>query len=200
MLEAAIRHELGLAQKQEDLDNEARGIAPNQTRVIPFPCLPLQDNKDFECKCTQKGGRFKKAVLPKLYEWRGQSFIQYVGNTDMDISFVPARSIQDLNATQGSIPRPMYFISGNNIYVSLPPKFANMCEVTVMAIPDNPTETNGMCFDVWTSSWNVSEYMKAIVKQRVLQIYAPTLVQTNQNRDMRNNANDGNQFVTTQTA
>jgi len=200
LIESEIKHQAGLAQKEEDLANEILGILPNAQRVVTYPCIPLTDTNDFYCKCTQSGGKFKKAVLPvKLLQWRGQSYINYLGNTDMDMSFTPMINISEINATDGMIKKPTYFLSGNAIYVRLPKDMALMCEITVLAIPDSTTDSNGLCFDVWSQEWTIPEYMKAIVKARVLQALVPTMVATNQGRDIRNNAQDGNQFATTLT-
>jgi hypothetical protein len=200
LIESEIKHHLGLAQKEEDVANAILGIEPNVQRVQVFPCIPLKDNADFYCKCTKTGGKFKKAVIPKMMQWRGQSYIKYIGNTDMDVPFTPMTDMQEINATDGMTIKPSYFLSGNNVYVRLPSQYSLMCEITVMGIPDDATEANGLCFDVWNAAWNVPEYMKAIVKARVMQSLVPTLVNTNQNRDLRNNSQDSNQFVTTQTA
>lgn len=199
LIESEIKHQLGLAQWEEDKLNQALGIEPNAQRIQVFPCIPLIDNKDFYCKCTKTGGKFKKAVLPAMMQWRGQSYIKYVGNTDMDLPFTPMSNIQEINATDGMVSKPTYFLSGNNVYVSLPTNFKGMCEITVMGIPESPTETNGLCFDVWNTEWNVPEYLKAIVKSRVMERFVPSLVNTNQMRDLRSNSQDANQFVTTQT-
>ena len=199
LIENEIKHQLGLAQKEEDVANEILGISPSTQRVQVFSCLPMKETKDFSCKCTSKGGKFKKVTLPKMLQYRGQSYITFMGNTDTDLSFVPANNIQYLNSNVGFIKKPMYFLAGNAAYVSLPPDFSVMCEATVMGIPDDPSETNGLCFDVWQKDWNVPEYMKAIVKARVMQIFAPALVNSGQNRDIRNNASEGNEFVTIST-
>lgn len=201
LIESEIKHQAGLAQKEEDLANEILGILPNAQRVVTYPCIPLKDTKDFHCKCTNSGGKFKKAVLPaKLLQWRGQSYIKYLGNTDMDMPFTPMANIGDMNATEGMTKKPTYFLSGNAIYVSLPKDKSLMCEITVLGVPDSSTDSNGLCFDVWSQEWTIPEYMKAIVKARVLQALVPTMVSSNQNRDLRNNSQDGNQYVTTLTA
>ncbi|MCE7039230.1 hypothetical protein [Dyadobacter sp. CY312] len=199
LIESEIKHQYGLAQWEEDKLNMALGIEPNAQRVQIFPCIPLKDNTDFYCKCTKTGGKFKKATLPKMMEWRGQSYIKYVGNTDMDLPFTTTNNIQEINATDSVLTKPSYFLSGNNLYVRLPTDYKAMCEITVMGIPESPTNSNGLCFDVWNAEWNVAEYMKSIIKAKVKQQFTPLLLNTTQMRDLRGNSQDGNQFVTTQT-
>jgi len=199
-IETEIRHTAALIQKQEDIANEILGITPSQSRITPFACIVLKDSKDFVCKCTKSGGRFKSATIPAMYEWRSQPFITYVGNSDLNMEFVPMTSIQEINATSDQINKPVYFILGSKIYVSLPKKYALMCEVTVIGIPEDPTATNGKCFDVWNIGWNAPGHIKQLTKERVMQSLGGNLLQTAQGRDVRNNGNAGNQFVTTKTA
>jgi len=199
-IETELRHTAALLQKQEDVANEILGIIPSEARVTPFACLTLNDSKDFNCKCTKSGGRFKSATIPKMYEWRGQPYILYVGNTELSMEFVPMKSIQEINATSDQINKPVYFIIGNKIYVSLPKKYALMCEITVIGIPEDPTATNGKCFDVWNVGWSAAGHIKQMAKDRVMQSMGGTLIQTSQGRDIRNNAQAGNQFTTTKTA
>jgi|GEM_PF-4161515 len=199
-IEMEIRHTAALLQKQEDLANEALGILPSEARATPYPCIPMIDSKQFKCKCTKSGGRFKEASIPKMYDWRGHSLIYYVGNTDLDMEFVPLTSIFEINALGEDLNKPTYFILGQKIFVSLPKKYALMCEITVIGVPEDPTATSGKCFDVWNIAWNAPGHIKALTKERVMQTMGSTFLQTGQSRDIRNNGQAGNQVVTTQTA
>lgn len=199
-IEMEIRHTAALLQKQEDLANELLGIVPSESRAAPFACIPLKDSSEFTCKCTKSGGRFKSATIPKMYEYRGHAFIMYVGNTDLDMEFIPVTSILEINAYGDHVNKPTYFMLGNKIYVALPKKYALMCELTVIGIPEDPTATAGKCFDVWNIAWNAPGHIKALTKERVMQSFGSTILQTSQGRDIRNNAQAGNQFVTAQTA
>lgn len=191
-IESEIRHVHGQVQYEIDKQNEREGILPDSARERIFPCLKLEDTKDFYCKCTDSDGKFKKVVLPVLYKWRNQSFISYFGNTEMSTNFVPTDNVFQMNALPILTKRPAFFMINNIAYVSLPKKFALACEVTVIAIPANPNETNGKCFDPWNTNWNIDEYIKATIKNRVKYNFSQLLLQTAQNPDFRNNANDGN--------
>lgn len=201
LLEHKIKHMVNLVQKMEDEKNELLGIAPNETRTQIFPCIQLADTTDFNCKCTNPkvGGSFKKAKIPTMYEWRGQPYLSYVGNTDMDVEFVPMQSINALNAYASEMIYPSYFLANGSIYVSLPKKFKTMCAVTVMGIPEDLTATNGLCFDPWSSGWKIPSHIKAMAEERVLQSFGQLLLPTTPNKDSRNNGTSGNVFVTSKT-
>ncbi|MGG7664047.1 hypothetical protein [Dyadobacter sp. BHUBP1] len=198
-IETSLRHMAVRVQKEEDYANELLGIMPSPARSQVFACIPLTDSTDFDCKCTHSGARLRKAVLPKMYQWRGQSFLSYVGATSMELSFIPVQSIFELNALAGEVEKPLYFSTGSALYVLLPSKYVLICQVTVIGIPEDPTATSGSCFDVWSEDWPVPAHIKAITKDRVLQSLGNNLLATVPQRDIRNNANHGNQFVTTTT-
>lgn len=199
LIEARLKERMSYLQHLEDRENERLGIMPNINRTVIYKCLPLIDSDDFYCKCTRTGGKLKKVELPKFLEWRGVSFISYFGNTDMDLSFTPALSIAHMNSLELVINRPKYFLAGQNAYVSLPADYALMCEVTVTGIPEDATATSGPCFDPWSTDWKVPEHLKAIAIDQVRSTFVPTIVQTEQVMDVRNNANTDNDFITTQT-
>lgn len=199
LIEYKIKLAVNLIQKQEDKANELLGIPPSDTRRQIIACIPLEETNDFYCSCTKRGGKFKKAIVPTWYEWRGQPYINYVGDTEMSREFVPMTSINALNAYAADIPYPSYFMAGNALYVSLPAKYILMCTLSIIGIPEDSTATNGLCFDPWSASWAVPSYIKALAQERVLQSFAQVLLPTSQQPDERNNANRGNAFVTSQT-
>lgn len=195
-IENEIKHIHAQVQKEIDELNEREGVLPDHARKKIFPCIPLVDTNDFYCKCTKTGGRFKKAILPKLYKWKNQSFIEYLGNTDMDFNFTPADGIFELNALPILAKRPAYTIIDDAAYVSLPEKDSLMCELTMIGIPEDPNATSGRCFDVWSENWNVDRHIKSIVKERAMMRLGNNLLKTSPNMDIRNNAQDGNQVTT----
>ena len=199
LIDRAIKDTYSALVKQEDDIKEQKGEALDAQRVQPFPCLKLENNNDFYCACTKTGGSFKKVRLPKFIQSKGYPYISYLGNTDMDLEFMPAMGIQDLNARIPFSGKPGYFVAGSNAYVALPKDYALMCEVTVLGIPEDPLATSGPCFDIWSSEWNITGYMRARVKQEVLAYLGNVILTTGQNRDLRNNSQSGNQFVTIQT-
>jgi len=193
-IESEILHVHGIVQKELDERDEAMGILPSDARLRIFKCKKLVETDDFYCKCTDpdKKGVFKKVVLPKLYEYKNQSFIKYFGNTHMSVNFTPVSNISQMNILPTLTKRPAFFMIENTAYVSIPLKFALICEVTVIGIPENPNETDGKCFDPWSQAWNVDRYVKGIVKDRVLKRLGNNMLTTSQNVDNRNNAQDGN--------
>ena len=192
-IESEIKHVYGEVQKQIDFTNELFGIKPDQQRATVYPCIDLVDSTDFYCKCTKTGGKFKKAKLPQFYEWKGQPFIDYLGGTNLELPFVPMGGISELNAFGNNVNRPSYFLSGKNAYVYLPLDYNLMCQITVSGIPADPTETSGLCYDVWNENWAVPEYVKAAVKDRVRSSFANIMITTSNQADIRNNAQHGNQ-------
>lgn len=200
LIENEIKNSYALAQKQEDEIKEAQGVLPSDQRLVPFPCIPLKDSSDFTCKCSGSGGSFKVAALPKFIQWQSKSFISYLGNTDMDLPFFQFGSIQQMNAQLDFLDRPGYFLSGSNAYIGLPKKYKMICEITVLGIPEDPTDADGpLCYDVWAEDWQVSNYMRAIVEGMVIQNLAQSLVATFPSRDQRNNSSPGNEFTTIYT-
>lgn len=195
LVEKEIRDHLYLATKQEDEILEARGEKPNDQRLAPFPCLKMVESTDFFCKCTRSGGRFLKVALPKFIHWQGSSYITYLGNTELSLPFVPTKGITAINAQIDYLNKPAYFLAGQNAYIALPAGYEEMCEVTVVGIPEDPLATTGPCFDIWSTEWNIPGYMRAIVEQRVMEALNPAL-STMQSSDYRNNSQAGNQFPT----
>lgn len=191
-IESEVLHVHGQVQKEIDMANEQLGIMPEDARLKIYPCLPLKDTTDFDCKCVGTEGKFKKVTLPTLYKFKNESFIKYFGSTNMRLSFTPMSDIVQMSTSSSTKERPAFFMMDNVAYVSLPADFALMCAITVMAIPENPNDTGGKCFDVWSGNWNVEQYVKATVKTRVKRNFAELVLQTSQNPDVRNNAQDGN--------
>lgn len=198
LIDRVIRDEYMKASKDYDDLKESKGERLDTQREVTYSCLDMVENDDFKCKCTGKGGAFKKVTLPKFIQIKGTPFIRYFGNTDMDFDFTPQPSIFEMNAYYGMINRPSYFAVGNTAYVALPPDFALMCQVSVIGIPSDPFQTSGPCFDIWSKEWNVTDYLRQIVKQRVLEFLGNPLSISSQTRDRKNNASPGNEFVTIQ--
>ena len=195
LIESQIRHMYGLVQKEEDVANELLNIHPDTSRVVPYTCRRIVDADDLNCSCTEYGGKLKKVALPSLLQWRGSPYISFIGNTNMSMSFIEFRDIFTLEAMYKEANKPSYFIMGKNAYIYLPDGFDQICEVTIAGIPADPTDTEGKCFNVWSDDWGIPEYMKAIVKRRVIETQAEILMNTSQGADVRNNAQHGNQFV-----
>lgn len=194
-IESEIKHLQGQVQKEIDLANELIGIMPDAQRIQIYPCIELEETNDFYCKCTKSGGRFLKVKLPSFYEWRGAPYMTYLGTVDMETPFVPMAGLSALNAFGEAIKKPSYFVTNRAAYVALPPRFALVCEVTVMGIPEDPTETTGRCFDVWNEKWPIQEYIKAAIKDRLRRSFANIMLTTSQSPDIINNAQHGNQIV-----
>lgn len=191
-IESEVLHVHGQVQKELDMANEALGIMPESARLKTFKCLPMTDTTDFDCNCVGVEGKFKKVTLPTLYQWRNESFVKYFGSPNMRLGFTPVKNIEEMSTSSMTKLRPAFFMMDNVAYVSLPADFALMCTVTVLAIPENPNDTGGKCFDVWNANWKVEQYVKAAVKTRVKRNFAELVLQTSQNPDVRNNAQDGN--------
>jgi hypothetical protein len=183
---------------QEDKQKERDGEAYDANRIMPF-CVQLTENNDFRCVCTTKKGKFMKAKLPKLVQSGGKPYISYLGSTDLSLEFYMTSGISDLNSTYGMIKRPGYFIAGDNAYIALPIDFIGICEVSIMGIPSDPlATTTGLCFDIWSQEWNISQHLRNRTKQLALDFLGNPLNVGRQNRDVRNNSQDGNQFLTIQ--
>lgn len=192
-IEAEIRHQYGIVQKDLDRENELLDRYPDQNRVQIYACLPLVETTDFYCNCTKSGASFKKVKLPTFYEWKGQPFIQYLGTTDVMTPFIALDSMSAISSYGDSLTKPSFFVANGNAYIYLPKKYALICEVTVMGIPQDPTETTGRCFDVWNEKWNVSDYVKGLVEDRIRRSFVNLMLTTASNADIVNNAQHGNQ-------
>lgn len=195
-IERSIKDIFASTMKEEDDIKERKGEKLDAQRVLPFPCIDLVENTDFFCKCTGAGGKFKKAVIPKMIQNRGLPYIPYFGTTDMLTPFDPRRDLADLNSKYGYLNVPSYFVAGNTAYVALPEDFVLVCQITLLGIPVDPLATSGPCFDVWSQDWNIPGHMRSIVKQRTIEFLGNPLATTTQTRDVRNNAQSGNQFAT----
>lgn len=198
LIERSIKDKYAEVMKEEDELKERKGEKLDAQRVIPFPCIDLIENNDFYCKCTGAGGKFKKAVLPKFIQNKGMPYISYLGTTDMLSEFDIRKDIGDLNAKFGYINKPSYFVAGNTAYVAIPEGWELVCQVTVLGIPVDPLATSGPCFDVWSQEWNIADHVRSVVKERTIQFLGNPLSVTTQSRDIRNNAQAGNQFATIQ--
>jgi len=191
-IESEIKKEYAVVVDADDKNNWLRGILPEAKRLATFKCLKLEDTQDFYCLCSKQGGSFKKVVLPKLYEWNGVSFINYLGSVDMTTPYTRLDSLYAMNATAAHLPGPSYFIVGGAAYVYLPVQYSLICEVTLIAIPANPAQTDGLCFDVFSTEWAVPDRLKSLTKERVMQKYGRNVLGTVSQQDVRNNSADGN--------
>lgn len=185
---------------QEDRQKQSIGEPLDTQRVVNF-CIPLVDNDDFNCVCTQYSGKLKKAQLPKLVQWKGEPYIKFLGNSKRTMEFTPTTGIGQMDAYLLMVDKPAYFVVGNTAYVALPKKYVLICDIGLQGIPVDPmvTSSDKICFDIWSQEWNISDHMRNIVKKQALELFGNPLTTNKQNNDVRNNAQDGNQFTTIQS-
>ncbi len=176
-----------------DLDKKdfKEGKMPDPRRLVTYDCLELQPTSEVSCGCQSMGWDVLEVKMPRLYAWRGNSYISYFGFADMVTPFTRVNSIQGLNSHSMISSRPAFYLQGDKAFVVRPARWAALCNVTLVAIPECPTcTTTGRCFDVWATDWAVPPFIKEKIKNVILSRWGQTVTQTAPLKDDRNDGAD----------
>lgn len=196
-IEAEIISRYNLLQHNEDRRAERELFPINPDRKVTYKCVTLQDTDDFSCNCSGQNWALKKAIIPEMMEYRGAPYIEFVGLMDNGsvVKFNKAKSVKHIELLSDKSKVPSYYLQSKNLYVFLPYEYSMICEIFVIGIPKSKFDTTGPCFDVWSNSLNIPEWMIPIIKDQIVQSFVATVLQTKGNMDIVQNAQDGNNIT-----
>lgn len=180
---------------KEDMDERlANGLGINSQLGIPYDCLKLEDAKE-SCDCGTIKCGLKKVKIPTFAQYGGRPAIFFFGTEE--VTFQYASNLQEARTIATSKPfrpaKPAYYIAGSYAMVVLPSEYSEICIVSITGIPQNPSDTDAECFDIWSEEYPMLEYLWSKTKARVMGGEIQDMIQGERFKDVTNNAMSGNQ-------
>ena len=180
---------------KEDMDERlTNGLGINSQLGIPYDCLKLEDAKE-NCDCGTIKCGLKKVRIPTFAQYGGRPAIFFFGTEE--VAFQYASNLQEARTIATAKPfkpaKPAYYISGSYAIVVLPSEYSEICVVSMTGIPQNPSDTEAECFDIWSDEYPMLEYLWSKTKQRVMGGEIQDMIQGERFKDVTNNAMSSNQ-------